>query len=63
MSDNPERVFSETGNIVRSNRSLLKLDIIAACECIKQWDGANVINYHLSERESRLGVSDSEDID
>ena len=63
MSDDPERVFNEAGNIVRPNRSLLKPDIIAACECIKQWDGAKVIDYHSSERASRIEVSDSDDTD
>lgn len=38
MSAEAERVFSNTGNMVRPNRACLKADIIRASAYLKQWD-------------------------
>jgi hypothetical protein len=40
-----ERVFSDTGNMVRPNRACLKADIIGASECLKQWDNSGAIEW------------------
>jgi hypothetical protein len=45
MSAEAERVFSNTGNIVRPNRACLKADIIAASACLKQWDNSGAIEW------------------
>lgn len=45
MSAEPERVFSNTGNMVRPNRACLKADIIAASECLKQWERSGAIEW------------------
>jgi hypothetical protein len=45
MSAEAERVFRNTGNIVRLNRACLKADIIAASACLKQWDNSGAIQW------------------
>ena len=45
MSAEPERVFSNTGNTIRPHRACLKSDIVAAGECLKQWDKSGVIEW------------------
>ena len=44
MSDEPERVFSLTGNMVRPNRANLKADVIGAAISLKHWDTNGVID-------------------
>ena len=44
MSDDPERVFNTTGNMVRPNRARLKADVIGAAICLKQWDTNEAID-------------------
>jgi len=38
MSSEPERLFSETGDMVTLKRNRLHADIIGAGMCLKQWD-------------------------
>jgi hypothetical protein len=45
MSAEPERVFSSTGRMVRSDRGCLKADVIGAAACLKQWDRSEVIEW------------------
>ena len=45
MSAKAERIFSNTGNIVRPNRARLQADTIGAVICLKQWDEENVIDW------------------
>lgn len=38
MSSEPERVFSDTGDVVTPKRNWLHADFLGAGMCLKQWD-------------------------
>jgi hypothetical protein len=44
ISNEPEQVFSLTGNIVQPNRAKLNADIISTIINLKHWDTNKVIN-------------------
>jgi len=46
MSAKAERIFSQSGNIIRPNRARLGADTVAAVVCLKQWDSEGVIEWN-----------------
>jgi hAT family C-terminal dimerisation region len=45
MSSEPERLFSDTGDMVTLKRNRLHADIIGAGMCLKQWDRDGAIDW------------------
>lgn len=45
MSSEPERVFSDTGDVITSKRNRLHADIVGAGMCLKQWDKDGAIDW------------------
>ena len=45
MSSEPERVFSDAGDIITPKRNRLHADIVGAGMCLKQWDKDGAIDW------------------
>jgi hypothetical protein len=45
MSSEPERVFSDAGDVITPKRNRLHADIVGAGMCLKQWDKDGVIDW------------------
>jgi hypothetical protein len=47
MSDEPERVFSSTGLMVRPHRSRLSQKIIAMSQCLRNWSRQDLVTFQI----------------
>lgn len=45
MSSEPERTFSDAGEVVTKRRNRLHADTVNACLCLKQWDDSGAIEW------------------
>jgi len=55
MSDEPERVFSSTGIMVRPHRSKHSVKTIAASQCLRSWSEEGIVTFQIFEKmEDRL---------
>jgi hypothetical protein len=45
MSSEPERLFSDTGDVITLKRNRLQADIVGAGMCLKQWDRDGAIDW------------------
>jgi hypothetical protein len=49
MSAEPERVFSLAGAMCSPRRNRLKAESIQACQCLRSWDNAGIIEDLFTE--------------
>ena len=49
MSDEPERVFSSTGLMVRPHRSRLSQKVVAMSQCLKNWSRQDLVTFQIFE--------------
>jgi hypothetical protein len=49
ISDEPERVFSSTGLMVRPHRSQLSHKVIAMSQCLGNWSRQDLVTFHIFE--------------
>jgi len=71
MSDEPERVFSSSGNLISERRCRLEPDLVEASECIKSWEKAGFcsqiegtnIPVEAIEKNAELGKPDEDVMD
>jgi hypothetical protein len=50
MSDEPERVFSSCGIMIRPHRSSLSPKMIAASQCLPSWSREGLVTYNIFDR-------------
>lgn len=59
MSDEPERVFSEAGNLLTPRRRTLGHDSIEQMLCLKNWQGSGIVQLDQGWFNSAVGSSDN----
>jgi hypothetical protein len=61
MSDEPERVFSSCGIMIRPHRSSLSPKMIAASQCLRSWSREGLVTYNIFDRmATRLATLEKE---
>jgi hypothetical protein len=50
MSDEPERVFSSCGIMIRPDRSSLSPKMIATSQCLRSWSREGSVTYNIFDR-------------
>ena len=57
MSDEPERVFSSCGLMIRPHRSTISPKIVAAPQCLRSWSREGLVTYNIFNRmEARIAT-------
>ena len=59
MSDKPERVFSEGGNLLTPRRRQLSGDHVQEALCLKSWQGSGLITLNGALFDQAVRVADS----
>jgi hypothetical protein len=61
MSDEPERVFSSCGIMIRPHQSSLSPKMIAASQCLRSWSREGLVTYNIFDRmDTRLATLEKE---
>ena len=62
MSAEPERIFSNAGDMCTSKRVKLKAESIQACQCLRSWDNAGIIDSLFKQCETEGEHANADDL-
>jgi hypothetical protein len=61
MSDSPERVFSDTGNLLSPSRRTMTGDCVEQITCLRRWEQSSIISLSQGLFNSAVATTPDDD--